>query len=364
MLPRIKEALTGGERGQIVVMVALFMVVMLGMTGLVIDGGRFYQQRRDQQNAADSAALAAAHQMFLDEGAWSVEAQAAAEYYADQHGYDVDHVTVNHPPQSGDHAGDSDFVEVIIEESPETVFMQVVLSGSYNVQARAVAGIGTLEGTQHFVPWGLTYDNSDCLDPANPPYPKFQSSCVLKLGAGSGGSGDYGALDPDGGGGGSAEYRGNIIDGTVDTEYQIGDTIDALAGNKTGPTDQGIDGRLASEPVCGDANNNGVDDFSEALEDRGVGAVPRYMVTCGESPRLMVVPIVDDIDHPQLSTIVGWALMYLEGYECVDDPSDKCNGKGHWEVTGTMVDAVWNDADGFWGDYDPDAALSAWFLQE
>lgn len=48
------------ERGQVVVIVALGMVVMVAMVGLVIDGGFAWGRQRDTQNAADAAALAGA----------------------------------------------------------------------------------------------------------------------------------------------------------------------------------------------------------------------------------------------------------------------------------------------------------------
>ena len=48
------------ERGQIAVLFALFIVAMLLVTGLVIDGGYGLGQRRSAQNAADLAALAGA----------------------------------------------------------------------------------------------------------------------------------------------------------------------------------------------------------------------------------------------------------------------------------------------------------------
>ena len=48
------------ERGQVLVIVALGMVVLVAMVGLVIDGGFAWGRQRDTQNAADAAALAGA----------------------------------------------------------------------------------------------------------------------------------------------------------------------------------------------------------------------------------------------------------------------------------------------------------------
>lgn len=49
-----------GQRGQVMVLFALMMVVLLVMLALAVDGGLLYVQRRWAQNAADAAALATA----------------------------------------------------------------------------------------------------------------------------------------------------------------------------------------------------------------------------------------------------------------------------------------------------------------
>ncbi len=48
------------EEGQVIVIIALSIVVIIGMTALAIDGSRYYADRRESQAAADSAALAGA----------------------------------------------------------------------------------------------------------------------------------------------------------------------------------------------------------------------------------------------------------------------------------------------------------------
>ena len=48
------------ESGQSMVIIAIFMVVLIAMLALVIDGGLGYTKRREAQNAADAAALAGA----------------------------------------------------------------------------------------------------------------------------------------------------------------------------------------------------------------------------------------------------------------------------------------------------------------
>jgi Flp pilus assembly protein TadG len=50
-----------GDTGAVLVIVALSLVALLGLTGLVVDGGNAYSQRRQMQNAADASALAGAN---------------------------------------------------------------------------------------------------------------------------------------------------------------------------------------------------------------------------------------------------------------------------------------------------------------
>lgn len=79
------------EKGQILIILALAMVAIIGITALAVDGGMVYSERRTDQSTADSAALAgagAAAQLLKDstvKGSWcgnsatlSDEATAAA----------------------------------------------------------------------------------------------------------------------------------------------------------------------------------------------------------------------------------------------------------------------------------------------
>ena len=64
------------ERGQILVVFVLSMVAIIGVVGLAIDGGGAYAQRRDQQTAADLAALAGANDYLLSNNATQATTRA------------------------------------------------------------------------------------------------------------------------------------------------------------------------------------------------------------------------------------------------------------------------------------------------
>ena len=48
------------ERGQVTVMAAVFMIILVGLAGLVLDVGSWFRQQRVQQSTVDAAALAGA----------------------------------------------------------------------------------------------------------------------------------------------------------------------------------------------------------------------------------------------------------------------------------------------------------------
>jgi Flp pilus assembly protein TadG len=83
------------ESGQVLVVFVLSIVVVLAITGLALDAGSTFNQRREQQSAADLAALAAANHYLInnDEDA----AIALARQIATDNGYTdgVDSATVD-----------------------------------------------------------------------------------------------------------------------------------------------------------------------------------------------------------------------------------------------------------------------------
>lgn len=81
------------QRGQALVLFAISLVAILAMTGLVLDGGDAFRQRRDEQNAADLAAMAGGYAYvndLADGGTLSSAAgaaDAAARSVATANGY-------------------------------------------------------------------------------------------------------------------------------------------------------------------------------------------------------------------------------------------------------------------------------------
>lgn len=127
------------ERGQALIVVVIALVVLAGMAGLVIDGGNAFLDRRNAQNAADSAALAAALARIRGgQNPMTVAFNSAA-----QNGYANDGtrsiVNVHIPPATGPHAGDAEYVQVVIVSNVKTYLASVLGWQQFTNEVQAVA---------------------------------------------------------------------------------------------------------------------------------------------------------------------------------------------------------------------------------
>ncbi len=136
--------------GKILVICAVLFPVLLGMVGLVIDGGRLMAAQRQAQNAADAGARAAALALQqTPKTATQATLLAAAQAIALKSSATPNNampdgaVTLNWPPSvSAYYSGNTNFVEVIINYPISTYFIQVLgIANSQTAKARAVAGI-------------------------------------------------------------------------------------------------------------------------------------------------------------------------------------------------------------------------------
>jgi len=136
------------RRGTVAVLAALCMIGVLGFAALSLDAAVLHQDRRAAQSAADSAALAAAGNLFANwrtnkgqdpAGTAANEALAAAAANGFTNDGVNSTVTVNIPPLSGDHVGQAGYVEVIVQQFQQRAFSAVWGSDRVTVTARSVA---------------------------------------------------------------------------------------------------------------------------------------------------------------------------------------------------------------------------------
>src|SRR5512146_3313387 len=87
---RVRRALAAmGERGQVIVISALLLPVLIGLTGLALDVGLLMVQRTERQRTADAAALAGAQYLMYNFGQSGAEttAEQTACTYAQNNGF-------------------------------------------------------------------------------------------------------------------------------------------------------------------------------------------------------------------------------------------------------------------------------------
>jgi hypothetical protein len=153
------------QSGQALVLFALFLVGLLAVLALVLDGGNLYLRRRRMQNAADAGALAGVRVLAVN-GTNAAAIAAAQNYACTRNGATTCDVTIS---GSG--------LTVIAHSSVATTFARVLGIMAMPIQARAVAMFGPISETGGAAPiairdfnyqFGSTYtiwdDNKD-MDP-------------------------------------------------------------------------------------------------------------------------------------------------------------------------------------------------------
>jgi len=131
------------ESGQALVLIILMVVGLIGFAALAIDGGMLLSERRRAQNAADAGVMAAALAKIKANNLFTTALQRVAsngfgtvEGACTPDGVDclVGNgerwtVQVSNPPRTGDHAGNSSYIQVNITSEVNTAFAHMVFTG-------------------------------------------------------------------------------------------------------------------------------------------------------------------------------------------------------------------------------------------
>jgi hypothetical protein len=134
------------ESGQILILTAVTMIVLLGIAALSLDASFMYDKRNQLHAAADAAAKSAAIEVLRNPSVALSSLEAFADQQVAAHGFTptrssgTTSVVVNHGPSSGPFAGDVGYVEVIVSQPTGTFFARVLGTASMTPTASAVAG--------------------------------------------------------------------------------------------------------------------------------------------------------------------------------------------------------------------------------
>ncbi len=131
------------ESGQVLPLIAICLTAIMGFAGMSVDVGYFEYHQRQQQSAADAAAVGGAQQLVYSGCPNSGAATTAADADSANNGFTngVNNVTVavNNPPASGPYAGNSCAVSVQVQAKAPTFFTRLFgLSGAESTQAVAL----------------------------------------------------------------------------------------------------------------------------------------------------------------------------------------------------------------------------------
>ena len=180
-----------GERGQVLVLVALGMVALVAMVGLVLDGGSTFGQRRAEQRGADLAALAGANDLLLHGNAASAE--AVAKSVATQNGYDPAVVTVDVTITTFSAAGGK--VQVDITAPHQNSFSTIVGFNKWDVSVKAAAVAGYVTGGTGIGP--IIFSVNDFLANGDPKPEYSETGCPTAPGGGGDPGCPFGTVNGD-----------------------------------------------------------------------------------------------------------------------------------------------------------------------
>ena len=125
------------ESGQVLILTTLASIALLGFVSFVTDIGLVFYDKKILQTVADSAALGGAAEILYGNIATGANTAATLNNFIS--GTNGATLAVNHPPTSGPHLGDSNFVEAIAANVQPMYFAKILGINSSNVSARAVA---------------------------------------------------------------------------------------------------------------------------------------------------------------------------------------------------------------------------------
>jgi hypothetical protein len=291
----------GSSRGQVAVLYAGIVAVLIGAIALGADVAVMYVNWEQMQKTADAAAIAGANYLegYAFEGTPATgctgepdAAETAACTYAVDNGLDVSNLTLTEPTTTT--------LKVVAAESAlPYYFGKVIGLSTYSVSATAFAAAGGNIGTvtQGLFPVGLQCTNPCSLSSLDPGQSvSFGSKFVGGLAPGN-----WQWLNPTGGSGGGDSELSAAIESGSSASFSVGGTIQSEPGNKgnSKPVKDGLAARLDSCPSISDPCTSG-------------GGNPTD-IPPGD-PCLVVVPAVDY--HGCTGncglTIEGFALIYLE----------------------------------------------------
>lgn len=209
------------ERGDALILTALSMVCLLGMTGMAIDGGLIYMTQSKLQKEANAAVLSGAQELTNTQNAVDQVVQDVLNAHHDTGALSGLQITMNKQ------------VGINLSKSVKLNFLPLLGFNRVNVSAHAAAGLSPMGEAVGAAPLGI--DQSTPLVY----YQKYQ----LKVDTTGVDSGNFGILAL--GAPGANTYEDNLINGYQEA-LGIGNVVNTQTGNIAGDTRNAIQQRINS----------------------------------------------------------------------------------------------------------------------
>jgi Flp pilus assembly protein TadG len=331
------------QKGQVLVLVALFMGVLLGMTAMAIDVGAFLADRRDMQNAADAIALAASQEL-PDEAA----VQQVANEWALNNGIDPATMTVTITQQSLP-TEPNPKVRVQLQDAHGFIFAKVIGITEADINVAAAAIRTSPAGGDNTIPLSVT---ETVVDGAT-----FGEQVTIKYDANNILQGNAGPVRIDGPGSGDCNITNFYCTGIeygsdnvvcaegADSTYCDGPyVVDTQPGNLVGPTRTAIDYRINN-------TDSHCDTFEEVFQDDPTSSdstVYAFDSDCNpfvasrySSLRVVIIPVIEELCNGSCEVrIVDFALLFIEGYGNGNENQGHGQGQGVAGCTGNECEVV------------------------
>ena len=280
------------ERGNSLVIFAICIPVFMGFAAISIDGGVMLYSHVELQSAVDAAALAGSSALLIDQEAARSRAVAVGSANT------VFSTPVTIAPEDISFPTASQ-IRIDLTHTLPLYFARLIGMNETTVQATTTAQINGITGTAGLLPWTM-------------PAAQFSYGAEIRLNVGQlevrsdSLTTFYAVCYPPANRGtpvaGASAYEENIMNGAQMVVY-VGDELLVQPGNMLGPTRQGVEFLMDSDPGAywdGTAVVN--------------SAFPGY-----SSPRIGKISFFDPADPPDIGrervTIIGLGAFFLEGMQ-------------------------------------------------
>jgi len=359
-----------GEQGQIVMLTAFVLVVVLGFAALAIDLGFFAETKRDSQNDADAMALSGVQGLALrglSQNLREANAQAIAEDWADLNDVDMDEIASIEFGTTCEGDSVPDTITVRLEKTRDTFLAAVMGVGSLTSNVCATARTGMARGGPGLLPIGLLYTNPSVpggvcyydsgsgsahsnfyYNPSDGTDLTYADGgadelCVIKIRNPSSGdtwaSGNTGPIrlddssnvdpdnydpdcDPAGSSSGNSEYQEGIEEGS-ECPYAYGDNVQPLTGSAANPTCTSFGIRLTGHMSSVHAGHDITDVFMNPIQDSSGNWL--YRRVDESNPHFGIIPVITTPSGGSSGTvqIIRFVTVYVVGCGETGNGNDK-----------------------------------------